>query len=83
MDVMIGLGLVYILLCWFLAKNISKKNKSSNRIYWIAIFISSIVVVLGCITPFNFRYGFAIAYIIVFVGWIVQKGISKKIDIAV
>lgn len=83
MDVMIGLGLIYFLLCYFLAKNISKKNKGSNRIYRIAVFVASVVVILGCITPFNFRYGFVIAYIIVFVGWIVQKGISKKIDIAV
>lgn len=80
MDLIIILGLIYLVLCWILAQYISKEHNRSNKIYRIAVMISSVVVVLGCITPLNFVFMFLLADIIVFVTWGILKIRHKNIE---
>lgn len=78
MDILILLAVIYIALCLLLARNISRRGMKSSKIYRIAVLISSIIVMIGCLTPLSFVHGFILGDTIVLAGWIVQRVIQKK-----
>ena len=78
MDILFILAVLYIVLCYCLAKNIVKCGIKDNGILRRAVLIASIVVLVGCLTPINFRYGFILGYVIVCAGWLLQHIIYRK-----
>ncbi len=70
MDKMILLILLYVLVCWLWKKNIPDGYGKINN---LVLFVSSIIVATGCITPLNFVYTFLIACVMLLIDCVAMK----------
>lgn len=77
MDRIIILIIVYLIACYIWKKiDCSRHRKIHNAV----LFISSIMVIIGCITPLNFTYIILCAIILILLDCLVKKyGLHKVI----
>lgn len=70
MDVMILLVLLYIVMCWLWKRNIPDGH---GRINMLVLLLSSILVIVGCITPINMVYMFFAAIALLLIDYIIMS----------
>lgn len=71
MDRLIILILIYIV-ALFILNRVHKIGKSF-KFYYIMILVSALIVILGCLTPINYVYAFAIAYLILIFDYLLVR----------
>lgn len=76
MDVIVILFLLYVVVCWLCRRRTSRLAQH-RKVDNFILLVSSILVVLGCITPINFRYTFLIAIGLMLGDYFIMKKIEK------
>ncbi len=69
---------VFLVLLLVGANRIKNENNIFKKVRRILGSVAILISVVGVVTPFNFVYGFIIAYILVFAIWLSNKKLKEK-----